>query len=102
MRECPEVELDRSRLIERDVLREKLTPEFTIPFGVARNRFSYCRIVHVEYDSKRPRRQSTHCWWSSTGFGKRPSSHSTAWLGVNELSLHSITQDRNSAGPPFK
>lgn len=52
MCERPEVELDRSLLIERDALREKLTAEFTIPFGVAVNRFNYCSLIHVEYDNK--------------------------------------------------
>src|SRR5258705_11660766 len=38
---------------------------------------------------------------SSTGLGNRPSSHSAHFDGPNSESSHSITQERNSRGPPF-
>ena len=48
-----------------------------------------------------PHSSKPQAFVSSTGSGNRPSNHSAAIAGVNAASLHSITQDKKSAGPPF-
>ena len=42
-----------------------------------------------------------HLSASLLGRGRRPSHHSTHVSGLKSLSLHSMTQDKQSRGPPF-